>query len=69
VNFGGREGFIPAPGELVSKGLFELAEYPYLRKYLARKLHAIALRGLQSAISDNPYHLRALANIHAFVGT
>jgi hypothetical protein len=32
---GGREGFIPAPGELVSKGLFELSEYPYLRKYLA----------------------------------
>jgi len=32
-----REGFIPAPGELVSKVLFELSEYPYLRKYLARK--------------------------------
>jgi hypothetical protein len=32
-----REGFIPAPGELLSKGLFELAEYPYLRKYPSRK--------------------------------
>jgi hypothetical protein len=31
------EGFIPAPGELVSKGLIELTEYPYLRKYLAPK--------------------------------
>ena len=37
VNSGGREGFIPAPGELVSKGFFELPEYPYLRKYLATK--------------------------------
>jgi hypothetical protein len=36
VKSGGREGFIPAPGELVSKGLFELSEYPYLRKYLGR---------------------------------
>jgi hypothetical protein len=34
---GGREGFIPAPGGLVSKGLFELSEYPYLWKYLVRK--------------------------------
>lgn len=28
-----REGFIPAPGELVSKGLFEISKYSYLRKY------------------------------------
>src|SRR4051812_2280185 len=37
LKIGGREGFIPASGELVSKRLFELPEYPYLRKYLARK--------------------------------
>ena len=37
LRIGGREGFIPAPGELVSKGLFELPEYPYLRKYLTKK--------------------------------
>jgi hypothetical protein len=37
LRIGGREKFIPAPGELVSKGIFELPEYPYLRKYLAKK--------------------------------
>jgi hypothetical protein len=34
---GGREGSISTPGVLVSKGLFELPEYPYLRKYPTRK--------------------------------
>jgi hypothetical protein len=28
-----REGFIAAPGELVSKEIFEKYENPYLRKY------------------------------------
>jgi hypothetical protein len=56
-NLAEREGFIPAPGELVSRGLFELPEFPYLRKYPAR-----------TAISVDKASLVAPTDGHAALG-
>jgi hypothetical protein len=37
MNFGGREGFIPAPEDTVFRRVCEFPDYPYLRKYPSRK--------------------------------
>jgi hypothetical protein len=69
-NLAEREGFIPAPEELVSKGLFELSEYPYLRKYLETKRrfgpHSAVFLARQLTI-DHSYDSRRHRRIALFI--